>query len=600
MTTKSSEKPKSNAKRAGRSTSKPQHEPAADGHRELRIKDSFARKMDAALATTLAKVVGNLPPHHALLAAADWACHLALAPGKLAQLLELSLRESAILAKGAVRGIDPPAGARFDAPEWKQRPFALLARANSAQRKLWQEATSDVPGLARGNAALTQFNGVQLLEALAPDHWPLTNPEVLGAIRETRGRVLLKGAGNLAGDVWRKVRKQEPESDQFRVGETLAATPGKVIFQNRLIELIQYSPTTSKVHAEPVLIVPAWIMKYYILDLQSHNSLVRWLVGQGHTVFIISWKNPQASDRELSMDDYYELGALAALDAVQAVVPRRKIHAVGYCVGGTLLSIAAAAMSRDGDDRLKSVTLFAAQTDFSNPGELSLFINESTLHWLDAQMHKRGYLEASQMSGAFAALRAHDLLWAPLLRRYCLGEKPKGIDIMAWNADATRMPFRMHSDYLRQLYLENQLSHGRYRVDGKAVSVGDIRVPTFVVGTETDHVAPWRSVYQIRKLKRLGETTFVLTKGGHNAGIVSEPGHPRRHFRIGSWDESSTYRAPDEWAAQAEKHEGSWWTAWGQWLREHSGNQTQPPSMGAESKGYAPLCDAPGTYIYQR
>jgi len=328
--------------------------------------------------------------------------------------------------------------------------------------------------------------------------------------------------------------------------------------------------------------------------------MVAWLVSQGFTVFMISWKNPDAKDRDLCMDDYRKLGVLAALDAIQAVVPRSKVHAVGYCVGGTLLAIAAAAMARDGDDRLKSITLFAAQTDFTQPGELSLFINESTLHWLDAQMAKSGFLTAGQMAGTFGALRAHDLVWGPLLRRYWLGERDRGIDIMAWNADTTRMPFRMHSDYLRQLYLHNDLAEGRYQVDGQAISVGDIRLPLFVVGTVTDHVAPWQSVYKIRKLKPMGDTTFVLTSGGHNAGIVSEPGRPRRNFRLGSWSEQTPYSAPEQWAAQAGSHEGSWWPAWGEWLARQSGKDAAPPQMGADAAGFAPLCDAPGSYIHQR
>src|SRR5581483_233215 len=301
------------------------------------------------------------------------------------------------------------------------------------------------------------------------------------------------------------------------------------------------------------------------------------------------------------MDDYRSLGVLEALEAIRAVLPRRKVHAVGYCVGGTLLSISAAAMARDGDHRLKSITLFAAQTDFADPGELGLFINESTLHWLDAQMARRGYLTAGQMAGAFSALRAHDLVWAPLLRRYCMGENGKGIDIMAWNADTTRMPYRMHSDYLRQLYLRNELAQGKYRIGGGAVSVGDIRVPMFVVGTVTDHVAPWHSVYKIRKLRKLGETTFVLTNGGHNAGIVSEPGRPRRSYRIDTWDENRPYQSPQDWEAKAPLQEGSWWPAWGGWLAaQQPAKRVAPPAMGAAEQGYAPLCDAPGTYIHQR
>lgn len=565
------------------------------------MKDAFARRLDQALAAALSRGVGNLPPQQLPLAWLDWISHLALAPGKQAQLLELGLREYAAVLRSAFRGNGAAPEGRYGGEGWKKRPFSLLARAAQANRQLWDAATQGVPGLDRSNAALTHFWGTQLLEALAPDHWPLTNPEVIEATRSSKGRNLVKGVRHLAGDAWRQLRRKPVESEQFKVGQNLAVTPGQVIYRNRLMELIQYSPTTAEVHPEPVLIVPAWIMKYYILDLQQHNSMVRWLVAQGFTVFMVSWKNPAAEDRDLGMDDYHKLGVLAALDAIRAVVPRRKVHAVGYCVGGTLLSIAAAAMARDGDARLKSITLFAAQTDFADPGELGLFINESTLHWLDAQMARRGYLTAAQMAGAFSALRAHDLVWQPMLRRYWLGENGHGIDIMAWNADTTRMPYRMHSDYLRQLYLNNELAQGKYRVGGGAVSVGDIRVPMFVVGTVTDHVAPWISVYKIRKLKKLGETTFVLTNGGHNAGIVSEPGRPRRSYQIDTWDESRAYQSPQDWAAQAPKHEGSWWPAWGEWLAQQcTGKPAAPPPMGAPEHGYSPLCAAPGTYIHQR
>ena len=299
-----------------------------------------------------------------------------------------------------------------------------------------------------------------------------------------------------------------------------------------MIELIQYSPTTPDVHAEPVLIVPAWIMKYYILDLSPKNSLVAWLVDQGYTVFMMSWKNPTAADRELGMDDYLRKGVYAALDVVGAVVPDRDIHAVGYCIGGTLLSIAAAALADWGDTRIRDVTLFAAQTDFSEPGELSLYISPAQLEMLEALMYKEGVLDSKQMGGAFAMLRAHDLLWQPAVKSYLKGERDGMIDLMAWNADGTRMPWKMHTEYLMGLYLRNDLAEGRFKVEGEPVSLKDIRVPMFVVGTETDHVAPWKSVYKVGGLTSSSEFTFLLTSGGHNAGIVSGPVHPKRRHRV--------------------------------------------------------------------
>lgn len=291
---------------------------------------------------------------------------------------------------------------------------------------------------------------------------------------------------------------------------------------------------------------------------------------------------------------------MAALDAVGAIVPERRIHAAGYCLGGTLLSIASAAMARAGDDRLASLTLLAAQTDFTEPGELALFIDPSQLHFLESMMWNRGYLSADQMAGAFQLLRSNDLIWSRVVHDYLMGERSPMFDIMAWNADSTRMPYRMHAEYLRRLYLDNELASGRFLVDGRPAALQNIRVPIFAVGTERDHVAPWRSVHKIHLLTDV-EVTFVLTSGGHNAGIVSEPGRPNRRFRITARSHGDAWRGPDEWFAAAELREGSWWTAWLEWLAARSSSErVPPPAMGAPAEGYAPLADAPGAYVLQR
>ena len=338
-------------------------------------------------------------------------------------------------------------------------------------------------------------------------------------------------------------------------------------------------------------------MKYYILDLSPHNSLIKYLVDQGHTVFCISWKNPTPEDRDLGMDDYLERGFGAALDAVGAIVPRQKVHATGYCLGGTLLAIAAAATARDGDDRLASVTLLAAQTDFSEPGELGLFIDESQVTLLEAQMHEQGVLAANQMAGAFQMLRSYDLLWSRMVNEYLLGERAPVFDLIAWNADATRMPARMHTEYLRRLFLNDDLSEGRYPVRGKPVFLGDIKLPVFMVGTVTDHVAPWRSVHKLHYLSP-AEITFVLTSGGHNAGIVSPPNHPRRHYQMLVRPEGGGYVPPDEWLDLAPDTQGSWWLAWAEWLDARSGEPVEPPRIGAGA--YPPVADAPGQYVLEK
>ncbi len=339
---------------------------------------------------------------------------------------------------------------------------------------------------------------------------------------------------------------------------------------------------------------PAWIMKYYILDLSPGNSLIHYLVAQGFTVFMISWRNPDESDRDLSMEDYRQLGVMSAIEQVKAILPGRKIHAVGYCLGGTLLSIAAATMARDGDDILKSISLFAAQLDFTEAGELTLFINESQVSFLEDLMRSEGFLPGGQMAGAFHLLRSKDLIWSKAVHEYLMGEREPLTDMMAWNADATRLPYRMHSEYLRRLFLDNDLAEGRFETEGRPIALNDIRAPIFAVGTETDHVAPWRSAFKIHLLTD-ADVTFLLTSGGHNAGVVSEPGHKGRHYRVRRKGDHDHYLAPDCWLRQSDYHDGSWWPEWAAWLAALSTEDQSPPPF---SDGKC-LADAPGTYVFQ-
>ncbi|MBB3212179.1 polyhydroxyalkanoate synthase [Herbaspirillum sp. Sphag1AN] len=569
--------------------------------------------LDQQFHAALAKMTSSLSIGSAALAGVDWGIHLAVSPGKRIELAMLAMRQSAQLLRyvmqspwhrfgapddnGQVLPL-PVTDRRFADPAWQQWPFNLLHQSFLLNEQWWSEATSNVWGVERHHADVVGFAARQWLDIFSPGNQLATNPEVLHKTIEERGANLLRGLHNELDNTARLLSGTPAAGlENFTVGQQLAVTPGKVVLKNQLIELMQYTPTTSKVHPEPIFIVPAWIMKYYILDLSPHNSMIKYLVDQGHTVFCLSWKNPGPDERNLGMDDYLQQGIVAALGAIGDIVPKQAVHAVGYCLGGTLLSIAAAAMARDGDTRLASMTLLAAQTDFAEPGELGLFIDDSQVSLLEAQMQEAGSLSAGQMAGAFQMLRSYDLLWSQLIKQALMGERDQMNDLMAWNADATRMPARMHSEYLRRLFLHDDLSQGRYPVAGRPIALSDIDLPLFMVGTVTDHVAPWRSVHKMHYLSP-AEITFVLTSGGHNAGIVSEPGHPHRHYQMLTRAAGGNYVAPDQWQAEAPSFEGSWWTAWQQWLAQRSSPPHKPPQLG--SKRYPASADAPGSYVLEK
>jgi polyhydroxyalkanoate synthase len=557
-----------------------------------------------------ARATFGLSPVSLGLAFGDWLAHVAASPGKQSDLVRKAARKwirySAYLASAwspehCAECIEPlPQDSRFRDAGWAQWPFNALYQGFLFQQQWWHNATSGVAGVSPHHADVVNFTMRQLLDVCAPSNFPWSNPEVLRAAREQGGLNFLNGASNFAEDARRTLLGQGPVgSEQFVPGKDVAVTPGKVVMRNRLIELIQYSPATGSVHPEPILIVPAWIMKYYILDLSPENSLVKYLVGQGHTVFMISWKNPGAADRTLALDDYRRLGVMDALETVCRIVPGRKVHATGYCLGGTLLAIAAAAMAREADDRLATLSLFAAQVDLEEAGELTLFIDDSQVNLLEDLMAVQGFLDTRQMAGAFQLLRSNDLIWSRRVREYLLGRRAPMTDLMAWNADATRMPYAMHSEYLRSLFLRNDLAEGRYPVDGRPVALHDLRLPIFAVGTTWDHVAPWRSVYKIGRLAD-AETTFLLTDGGHNAGIVSEPGHPGRGFQVATHEHGETSLDPDRWVAQVPRQAGSWWPEWQAWIARRSGAPGALPQIGTQAEGLPPLGDAPGEYVLQK
>lgn len=587
-------------------------------NKDLFLPATATSQIDQRLHAAIARTTSSVSPTLMLLSYIDWATHLAAAPGKRLELLQLAIAQSLLLGQyiegnavghAPLPGVQEPAPCpakppqadwRFAAPEWQTWPFSLMHQSYQMSEQWWKAATSDVLGVSPHHAEVVGFAATEMLKTLSPRNFLFTNPQALKRTIAQGGINLWRGALYALEDTSRLVRGAPAAGTQdFVVGRDLAATPGRVILKNDLMELIQYTPTTKKVRPEPILIIPAWIMKYYILDLSPHNSLVKYLVKQGYTVFCISWKNPGVAERDLGMDDYLARGFNAALTAVNAVVPKRKVHALGYCLGGTLLSIAAAAMARDGDERLASMSMLAAQTDFSEPGDLSLFIDHSQVALLEAQMADTGYLTTGQMAGAFHLLRSDYLLWSRVIDTYMLGERQPVRDLMAWNADATRMPARMHSQYLRRLFLNNDLAEGRYPVGGKPVALTDIRLPVFCLGTVTDHVAPWRSVYKLHLLTST-ELTFVLTNGGHNAGVVNEPGHHNRQFQSLTRHACDSYLGPDEWLAKAPLQEGSWWPGWVAWLDARSGAPVAPPPLGAPEQGYSAIGPAPGRYVLDK
>jgi polyhydroxyalkanoate synthase len=566
-----------------------------------------SREFDHLLHALQAPLTAGISPAALANASMDWLVHLINSPTKLIHLAHLAATDGARLAayaaKSAVDAATPaPAAAdqrdpRFRSDDWTTWPYNVMAQGFLLAQGWWDEATTGVRGVSQQHEREVRFLARQNLDRLAPANFPYLNPEVIRHTRDEGGMNLVRGAGNLADD-WRRLVLHEPPkgAEHFRVGKDVAATPGKVVFRNRLIELIQYEPATKTVHPEPVLIVPAWIMKYYILDLGTNDSLVRYLVSKGHTVFMISWKNPTADDRDIGLDDYRRLGVMAALDTVSEIFSGRNVHACGYCLGGTLLAIAAAAMARDNDKRLATVTLLAGQTDFTEAGDLMLFIDESELAYLEDMMWSQGYLDTTQMSGAFQMLRAPDLIWSKMIRAYLLGEEDRLNDLMAWNADSTRMPYRMHAEYLRQLFLENRLATGHYQVDDRPVALTDIDTEIFAVGTTRDHIAPWQSVYKIKILTDT-DVTFVLAGGGHNAGIVAEPGRRKYGYQMMAVCEEAHYTDPESWRRLAPHHEGSWWPAWSKWLAKRSGRRAAPPPMGLP--GRKPLMNAPGRYVLE-
>ena len=571
----------------------------ADAHARL-----AAQIFDRGFHAVAARFSGGLSRISLSLAYTDWALHMATQPANAGRLALAAQRGalqwwSECLAGGCVANIE--GDARFADPAWREWPFAPIAHAYREAETWWSDATT-LRGMTRHHSDVTRFCARQWLDMLSPSNSWLSNPEVQRRTRDRWGANLADGFANALDD-WRMrqgLAPLQPREHPYEPGVDLAVTPGRVVHRNQLCELIQYAPQTSKVFAEPLLIVPSWILKYYILDLSPHNSLVNWLVGQGHTVFIVSWRNPNESDALLSMDDYMQLGIFDTLSAIARRLPGQPVHAAGYCLGGTLLAIAAAALARPGKVQqaaqlaeLASMTLLAAETDFTEPGEMGVLIDEAQVQLLEDMMSERGFLTGRQMATSFQFLRPQERVWSTHMREYLLGERLLPSDLIAWNRDVTRMPAVMHSEYLHRCHLDNELAEGRYPVEGRPVSLSDLRLPVFCVATETDHVSPWHSVYKLHRLTNT-EVTFVLTNGGHNAGIVSEPGHEGRRYAIHTTAADDPWLDSQRWTEVAQAHEGSWWPAWHAWLATLGNGKV----AAREVKPVGELPAAPGDYVH--
>ena len=580
--------------------------------RDLTLREPHSGALDLPLKSALARWAHGISPASLAMAHADWLTHLLVSPSKQAELGSSALHKwlDWLRFTGQAWGgqcvpcTEPmPGDRRFARPDWQLPAFAALAQGFLLTEQWWDEATHGVRGVSRHHEEVASFTLRQLLDMLSPSNYALLNPEVLRTTFTSGGVNLATGAANLWRDAMAVAGDGRPRGiEAFRPGDAVALTPGKVVARNHLMELVQYEPSEARVQKEPLLVVPSWIMKFYVLDLTPGDSLVRYLVSQGHTVFMVSWRNPGAEDRNLGLDDYVEQGVLEAIAAIRKLRPDTRIHAAGYCLGGTLLAMAAALLGRRHETVLKTVTLLAAQVDFEQPGELGLFMDESQVAFLEDLMADRGYLDGRQMAGAFQLINSKDLVWSKLVHEYLMGAQTPMTAMRAWNADATRLPARMHSEYLRRLYLENELAEDAFTVCGQAVSLRDIRVPLFVVATERDHVSPWRSVYKVLRLAH-AQTDFVLVSGGHNVGIVSPPdgplAFPESAYRHTSHAPDAAPVDPDDWLRHAPPPtRGSWWTCWSHWLATHADGRVraQPvPKVRIAGKVIA----APGTYVLQ-
>lgn len=487
---------------------------------------------------------------------------------------------------------------RFKDDAWEDYyVFDFIKQSYLIAARWLQTTVAGVEGLDEQTARKADFYTRQFVDALAPTNFVLTNPEALRETMQTGGQNLLKGLRNLLEDLERgdgQLNIRMTDLEAFEVGKNIAVTPGKVVFQNEMMQLLQYQPSTELVKKRPLMVVPPWINKFYIMDLRAKNSFIKWLVDQGHTVFVISWVNPTAEYADTDFDDYLRGGTLAALDAIEQATGEREVNALGYCLGGTLLYATLGYLSQVNDDRIQSTSLLTTLIDFSQPGELEVFLDDQQLTALERRMGERGYLEGSEMATSFNLLRANDLIWSFVINNYLLGKDPFPFDLLYWNSDSTRMPAKMHSFYLRNMYQKNLLREpGGISLNGQPIDLSKVKVPVYFLSAIEDHIAPWKSTYVGTQLFA-GPVRFVLGASGHIAGVINPPVSNKYHY----WTNSRVVADPDEWLADAERHPGSWWNDWRDWVSALSNEQVKARIPG---DGKLPILeDAPGTYVKHR
>ncbi|HLZ03869.1 MAG TPA: class I poly(R)-hydroxyalkanoic acid synthase [Bradyrhizobium sp.] len=492
---------------------------------------------------------------------------------------------------------DRPKDKRFKHSDWSENAiFSFVKESYLVAAKSILSTVRDVKGMDKASARKVDFYTRQFVDAISPSNFIATNPEVLTATLESGGQNLLRGLENLLDDLERgggRLAITMADMNAFRLGENIATTRGKVVYQNELMQLIQYSPTTSEVRKRPLLIVPPWINKFYVLDLQPRNSFIKWAVDRGHTVFVISWVNPDEKLAKKAFEDYMLEGPLAALDAIEIASGERRINAIGYCLGGTLLASTAAYSAAKSDDRIASATYFVTLVDFTDVGDMAVFIDDEQLASLEKRMSERGYLDAQDIATSFNMLRANDLIWSFVVNNYLLGKEPLPFDLLFWNSDSTRMPATMHSFYLRKMYQQNLLSKpGGISLAGTPIDLSKVTTPSFILATREDHIAPWKSTYAATRLYS-GPVKFVLSASGHMAGVISAPGS-----KYGHWTNDNLPPHPDEWFAHAAAHQGSWWPLWDEWVTQLDGERVPAREPGG---GKLPIIeDAPGSYVLVR